>query len=340
MRNKAFAPYVQDDIRVNNRLTVNVGLRYDILVPFTERDNLIIYNDPTAPNPGAGGIPGAATKFGNCTGCSGITRAAIHWKNFQPRVGFAYQLNSKTVLRAGFYLTFLDGGAYEYGTAQSAAFMSSLLAGEFLRAATGNSTPGYGNWDANTLPTPQSTPFSPSIANGGVIFNFPASKPNPAGLLPSIGSVGMAPYDQAWSFGVQRELPWNLFLTASYVGNRAIHLPTTLELSNQPNPSVLKYGNLLGDNILDPAVVAAGFTEPYPGFAAQFGGSATLEQALTPFPQYGGYFPVYEMDGTAFYNALQVQGGKALLQRVGLPVRSDAIPKYGKYFDRICAIFA
>ena len=310
MRNKAFAPYVQDDIRVNNRLTVNVGLRYDILVPFTERDNLIIYNDPTAPNPGAGGIPGAATKFGNCTGCSGITRAAIHWKNFQPRVGFAYQLNSKTVLRAGFYLTFLDGGAYEYGTAQSAAFMSSLLAGEFLRAATGNSTPGYGNWDTNTLPTPQSTPFSPSIANGGVIFNFPANKPNPAGLLPSIGSVGMAPYDQAWSFGVQRELPWNLFLTASYVGNRAIHLPTTLELSNQPNPSVLKNGDLLGKNILDPAVVAAGFTEPYPGFAAQFGGSATLEQALTPFPQYGGYFPVYEMDGTAFYNALQVQGEK------------------------------
>ena len=94
------------------------------------------------------------------------------------------------------------------------------------------------------------------------------------------------------------------------MGNRAIHLPTTLELSNQPNPSVLQYGSLLGENILSPDVVAAGFTPPYPEFVQQFGGSAILEQALTPYPQFGGYFPVNEMDGTAFYNALQVQSEK------------------------------
>src|SRR5712672_1885663 len=101
-----------------------------------------------------------------------------------------------------------------------------------------------------------------------------------------------------------------MFMTVSYVGNRGIHLPTTPELSNQPNPSVLQYGALLGDNILDPAVVAAGFTLPYPEYVDQFGGAATLEQALTPYPQFAGYFPVYEMDGTAFYNALQAQAEK------------------------------
>ena len=52
------------------------------------------------------------------------------------------------------------------------------------------------------------------------------------------------------------------------------------------------------------------FTPPYPEFVQQFGSSAILEQALAPYPQFGGYFPVYEMDGTAFYNALQVQGEK------------------------------
>jgi hypothetical protein len=77
----------------------------------------------------------------------------------------------------------------------------------------------------------------------------------------------------------------------SYVGNRAIHLPTTLQLSNQPNPSVLQYGSLLGDNILDPAVIAAGFSEPYPGFAKQFSGAATLEQALTPLSSIRGILP-------------------------------------------------
>jgi hypothetical protein len=143
-----------------------------------------------------------------------------------------------------------------------------------------------------------------------VIFDFNYNRDNHMPYLPNSRSVGTAPYDQAWSIGVQRELPWDMFMTASYVGNRAIHLPTTLELSNQPNPSVLQYGSLLGDNILDPAVVAAGFTPPYPNFVHDFGGAAILEQALTPYPMFAGYFPVNEMDGTAFYNAFQLQAEK------------------------------
>jgi hypothetical protein len=310
LRNKAFAFYAQDNFKFSNRWTFNYGLRWDILVPFTNNSNDIVFVDRTEPNSGAGGLPGAAAKFGTCTGCPGITRAAIHFKDFQPRVGFSYQLNQKTVIQSGFYLTYLDGGAYEYGTAESASFMTDLLDGSFLRSSTDSNVPGYGSWDAQTLPLPQQTPFNPTIGNGGVIFDFNYNKRNIHPNLPSSPSVGTAPYDQAWSFRVQRELPWNMFLTLAYVGNRAIHLPTTLELSNQPNPSVLQYGNLLGENILAPAVVAAGFTPPYPGFAQQFGASATLEQALTPYPQFGGFFPVYEMDGTAFYNAFQAQAEK------------------------------
>jgi hypothetical protein len=298
MRSKEFAPYFQDNIKINDRLTVNVGLRYDIMVPFTENNNNIIYVNRTEPNPGAGNIPGAATKFGNCAGCAGVTRADVHGRNFQPRLGFAYKLNNKTVIRSGFYLTFLDGGAYEYGTAQSASFMSDLLDGEFLRASTGSSVPGYGSWDTNPLPEPQPAPFNPSIGNAGVIFDFPVKR------------VGAAPYNAAWNFGVQRELPWNMFLTASYVGNRTNHLPTTLSLSNQPVPSVLQYGSLLGELVTSPDAVAAGIKIPYPEFPAQFGASATVEQALTPFPQFGGYFPVYELNGTALYDAAQVQAEK------------------------------
>jgi len=310
LRNNAFAFYVQDDFKMNDRLTLNAGLRYDILVPFTEAHDNIIFVNRSEPNPGAGGLPGAATKFGSCTGCAGITRAAIHWSNWQPRLGLSYQLNRKTVLQGGFYLTFLNGGAYEYGTSFAASFMSTLTDGSFIRSATGTSTPGYGSWDAQTLPYPQQVPFSPSIGNAAVIFDFPYNKDNKFPELPNARSVGIAPYDQAWSFGVQRELPWDMFMTLSYVGNRAIHLPTTLQLSNQPNPSVLQYGSLLGKNILDPAVVAAGFTPPYPEYVQQFGGAAILEQALTPYPQFAGYFPTYEMDGTALYNAFQVQAEK------------------------------
>ena len=69
-------------------------------------------------------------------------------------------------------MTELNGGAYEYGTAFSASFMGSLLNGSYLRSSTGSSVPGYGSWDTQTLPFPQQTPFSPTIANAGVIFDF------------------------------------------------------------------------------------------------------------------------------------------------------------------------
>jgi hypothetical protein len=310
LRNNALAFYVQDDFKLNNRLTVNAGLRHDILVPFTEVNNNIFFLDRSEPDPGAGNILGATTKYGNCAFCAGATRAAIHWNNWQPRLGISFQLDSKTVLQSGFYLTYLDGGAYEYGTSLAASFMGNLNAGSFIRGTTGSSQPAYGSWDTQALPAPQPIPFSPSIGNAGILFDFPLSKDNHLPELPNARSAGTAPYDQAWSFGVQRELPWDMFMTVSYVGNRAIHLPTTLELTNQPNPSVLQYGDLLGDNILDPAVVAAGFTPPYPEFVDQFGNSATLLQALQVFPQFAGLYPAYEMDGTAFYNALQAQAEK------------------------------
>ena len=123
-------------------LTINLGVRWDVMVPFTETKNQIVYVDATKPNPDAGGRLGAATKFGSCAGCSGIERAAIHWRNLQPRVGLAYKINDKTVLRSGFFMSYLDGGAYEYGTSFAASFMSNLLAGEYIRAGSGHQCSG------------------------------------------------------------------------------------------------------------------------------------------------------------------------------------------------------
>ena len=310
LRNKAFAFYADDVVKVNSRFTADLGVRYDILVPFTEDNNNFYFVDRNAPDPGAGNIPGAVTKFGNCPGCAGITRAPIRWKYFQPRLGFSYQLTHKTVLQTGFYISVLNGGAYEFGSSQVANFMEPLLAGSFFRNTTGGSTPGYGSWDTQALPVPQATPFNPSMGNDGIVIDFPYKSRNTPPALPNAPPVSTAPYVQSWNFRVQRELPWNMMLSAAYIGNRTIHLPTTLELSDQLNPSVLKYGNLLPQNILAPAVVAAGFTPPYPQFVQQFGASATLAQSLRTFPQFFKFHPRFEMDGTAFYNAVQVQAEK------------------------------
>src|SRR5205085_2350649 len=71
--------------------------------------------------------------------------------------------------------------------------------------------------------------------------------------------------------------------------------------------SVLGLGSLLTKNILDPAVVAAGYKEPFPGFAAGWGGGATLAQALRPFPQYGIVLDANAGAGKTWYDALQTK---------------------------------
>lgn len=297
LRNMDFSPYIQDDIKLTPKLTVNLGVRWDIQVPFTENNNLIVFFDPTINNPAAGNLPGAATKLGSCTGCAGYNRASIHWGHIGPRLGFAYQINNKTVVQGGFSVAFLNGGAYEYGTNKVAVNYGNLLVGSFTRSSTGSYTSSYGSWDSNVLPNPPTTPFSPGLGVGTQINAFSKND-------------GFAPYSQQWNVNVQRELPWNVFLTAAFVGNREIHLPSQLNAINQLDPKYLALGSQLNLSFADGSAQAAGFKLPYPTFVNDFGGSATVAQSLTPYPQYSNIFNNFEGSGTAYYEGLQVQAEK------------------------------
>lgn len=297
LRNLDVSSYIQDDIKLTPRLTINAGLRWDIMVPFTEKHNQIVFLDENATNSLAGNLPGAAGVFGHCPTCAGFTRADISWKHFGPRFGFAFAIDKKTVLQGGAYLVFLNGGAYEFGSSNVSVNMGNVLFGEFSRQSTGSNTPGYGNWDTTVLQKPAAVAFTPTIANGSNITYFNRN-------------LGLAPYQEAWSLNVQRELPWNMFLTVAYLGSRDIHLPSALNPINQPNPSILQYGSLLSQPVNSPEAIAAGIQTPYPNFVSDFGGSATVEQALRPFPQYSSVQNLYDMTGTFYYNAFQVQGEK------------------------------
>jgi hypothetical protein len=296
LRNWDFSPYIQDDIKLSRKLTVNLGVRWDVMVPFTAIGNNIVYFDSTIPNPGAGGLLGAATKFGNCTGCANLDRASIHWNHISPRFGVSYALNNKTVLQGGFSQNYLNGGAYEYGTHKVAVNYGNLLLGSFTRNSTGSTAPGFGSWDSNILPYPAPIPFSPTMGIATTINGF-----NPK-------DDGRAPYDVVWSLGVQRELPFNMFVTASYAGNRGNFLPSQLNPINQLNPKFLaQYGSLLGQQFNSPSAIAAGIVAPYPNFAHDFGSSATVLQALVPYPQFANIFDNFDDSGSAFYNAMQIQ---------------------------------
>ena len=305
LRNWDYSPYIQDDIKLNPRLTVNVGLRWDIQVPFTEDHNLVVFFDKGKPGtfPGTS-LAGAATQFGNCAGCAGYDRASIHWGHFGPRLGFAYELTRKMVLQGGFSLAFLNGGAYEYGTNKVAVNYGNLLVGSFTRNSSGGASSSFGSWDTNLMPNPSSTPFSPGLGAGNQINAFAKSD-------------GYAPYAEQWNVNLQREVGWSTLVTAAWVGNHVIHLPSQNNQINQMNP---KFDDQYGD-VIDPVTnqsvladtfssgraQAMGFTAPYANFVNDFGKSSTVAQSLTPYPQYSKIFNNFEGFGTTHYNSAQIQ---------------------------------
>jgi Carboxypeptidase regulatory-like domain len=349
LRNIYYAPYVQDDIKVTSRLTVNAGLRWDILRPFEDNNDNVLFFDATAANPGAVApngthLLGAADKLGNCPVCSGYRRANIHWRDFSPRIGFAYKLDNKTVILSGYAINFLDGGAYEYGDNKIAVNYGSLLGGVLNVNSLNSNVPGYGQWDGNPIAQPAQTNFTDrSFLNStGVLRQFSRDP-------------GKIPYTQSWNAGIQRELPGNLFLSVSYIGNRSLHLPSLLNPINQTDPkfltrfcgsanptdpncplspsspnvawtSAVSQADLqaagfsqasvtCGPNTNNPGLSGTFFT-PYVNFLCDYGGGQGLAQALLPFPQFnasescGGICNNFDNNGSAFYNALQVQAQK------------------------------
>jgi hypothetical protein len=296
LRNFDISPYIQDDIKINPRLTVNVGLRWDIQAPFTENHNNVVFFNQD--NPGTfpdNGRPGRAWKFGNCDGCGGFGRGDIHYGHFGPRLGFAYQLSRKMVVQGGLNIAFLNGGAYEYGTNKVAVNYGNLLTGSFSRPTTGSFTSSSGTWDTNPIPAVNPTPFNPRLGAGTQINAFSKKRD------------GYAPYSQQWNVNLQRELPYNMFMTAAWVGNRIIHLPSQNNKINQMDPKYLVLGGALNDTFHPGDTSVDGVPLPYPNFVNDFGGSATVAQALTPFPQYSNIFNNFEGYGTTYYQAAQIE---------------------------------
>lgn len=296
LRNFDLSPYIEDDIKLSPKLTVNLGLRWDIMVPFTENNNKVVFFDPNGTNAAANGLPGAATELGSA---AGYARASIHWGHLGPRFGISYELNPKTVLQGGYSFAFLDGGAYEFGTHKVAVSYGNLLTGSYSKNSTGSNNSSYGSWDNNPMPDPPPTPFSPTLGVGTQIFDFSRDD-------------GYAPYAQQWNINVQHQFPWNTFVTAAWVGNRVIHLDAQLNPVSQLPPQDLALGSALSDVFQPGQTSLDGVKVPYANFVSDFGSAATVRQALQPYPQYGNVYNLFDHGGTTYYQSLQVQAQKRL----------------------------
>jgi hypothetical protein len=272
-----YAWYAQDDWKVNTKLTVNLGLRYDLDIPKTERHYQTSQLDPTLPNVAAGGLPGAMIFAGTGPGRTGVQRFAdTRLNGFGPRVGIAYQITPKMVLRAG-------SGIYFQPTREDGNADKGIQGFGGLFTSTPDSlAPGISFLTSNGFNTfAQSVQANkPPVVNPGIQL---LGTPN--FYLPS---AGRAPYFIDWQATVERNMWRDSIVRASYhatIGNKLLTRLTTL---NQLDPKYIAiYGSLLSAPlstvINNPILAANGFKLPYPGYPLNL----SLSQALRPFPQYG-----------------------------------------------------
>jgi hypothetical protein len=307
--------FVHDDWKVNSRLTLNLGLRYEFETPLTERFNRSVKGfdaDLVQPFEAA-----AATAFRNSQSNAAnatpevtnfLARGGLTFadaadrglyktpkKNFMPRIGLAFQLNDKTVIRSGYGIFFGFLGQRRGDVVQT----------------------GYS----------QSTPLNVSLDNG-LTFVETLSNPFQNGILPAVGSalgfqtsVGntitffnpnpSTPYMQRWELGVQRQL--GSFVTeVSYVGNRGTHIEVTRNINATPN-QYLSTSATRDQATIDylSKPVPNPFAGLLPATASSTFRATTIarERLLRPFPQFDAVNTTTN-EGYSWYHSLQMRVDK------------------------------
>jgi hypothetical protein len=233
-RQKNYAVFIQDDFRVSSKLTINAGLRWEVSPPLNDiRHQISSIDFSTAPSPldifatGKQGVY-SPTLFvcgqnGYPDGC-----AYTNWKNFSPRVGAAWSLDNKTVIRAG-------AGVY-YGTQDDNTLLKL----------------------AQSLPTTYNqtltlNAYVPSVTVANVFT--PAVVGTASITAAAIDLHQGTPYSPQWSFNIQRTLMPNFVLEVGYLGNAGVHMEQNVQVNNSMPGTVAKrpyYGLML-----NPSVVSA-----------------------------------------------------------------------------------
>ncbi len=292
-RKQAWGLFIQDTWKITRKLTLDYGLRWDLQSQGHEIHYRTSMFGPSIPNPAAGNLPGALVYEGYGPGRCNCQFTKTYPYAVAPRLGVAYQLDPKTVLRGGWGFSYGQVPTYFYIT------NGALLGVGFNQINF--TSPSFGTPGAvlrNGLQYDHSLLYIATLNPGLVPTPGQLNPPNyyidPNGARP--------PRINQWSIGVQRQITGDLMIEAAYVGNRGVWI-------SQPN-AIFATNTLVNLNAINPATLAAvgidpsttagqqlllstfasgtpqknGFNLPYPGFPV----TATLAQALRPFPQFAG----------------------------------------------------
>ena len=326
LRKFGWGLFLQDTWKLTRKLTLDYGLRWDLESWGHEIHDRWVEFGPNTPNPTVNNIKGALVYEGYGQGRCNCSFTTSYPYAIGPRLGMAYQINTKTVFRAGTGLTYAPIPPFAYVT-------NNALLGVGFNQLTFNNPGGAFGVPTTTLSRglvyDQSLLTTASL-NPGL---FPAS-PNVLGnpnfyIDPNAGRPGRI---LQWSAGFQREVFRNLTVEANYVGNRGAWLNTASSGANNllgglnaPNPAGFsKYGidptTSAGQATLTATMGSAigrasGVPLPYPTFPT----TATVLQALRPYPQVNGNITVFGAAvGSSWYNSMQVKVSRRYSQGFSL----------------------
>lgn len=296
------ALFVQDDWRISQKLTLNVGLRYDYETPTRESQNRNVRGfDPAATlsltsaaeaayarNP----IPEIGASAWRARG--GVQFASDDnrgfWNadknNLQPRLGFAYKLNERTVLRGGtgiYTVPFVIAGTNQMGYSQSTPFTATQNRGLTFQSTLNNPYP-------NGVLQAAGNSLGPNTFLGQSLNRFTALDFKNAQLIRYIVNL-------------QRELPGQWLLEAGYVGSHGYNITTDVELNSVP-AQYLSTSRVRDQGVID--FLGQQFANPFLGLLPTgfTGANVARSQLLRPFPQFNNV-PTTASNGTSQYDSAQ-----------------------------------
>jgi Carboxypeptidase regulatory-like domain/TonB dependent receptor len=281
--------YAQDDWKISSKLTLNLGLRYDLITPFIEKDDLLINFDPTGTNPtgnpGVFIIPSAKTlpyldtriaNYGYINASqAGLGRGLVRMdkNNIAPRLGFAYKIGGKSVLRAGW-------GVF-YPTSAAQGIRDAIGTNPFNQGVTSRTT--LEGW-------PSASQDGISPITGGTLKGFGNSVT--ANAVP----IGIqSPRIQQYNVTFEREIVRDGTLRVSYLGTHMDGLIAGKDL-DELAPNTTPFGTTQGDN--PPSIC-----DPTQGNCAY----STQDLARLPFPIVGEFLLTYGNFGHANSNSFQTE---------------------------------
>ena len=348
-RYRDISPYAQDDWKITPKLTVNLGLRWDYFPPFHEVKDRWSFLNPALTNAATGNL--GELQFAGNTGGPGVscgcrTPVRTYDKNFGPRLGFAYQVTPRVVLRGGYGLIYSLGGGvggragagvgtgatgFNVTATSPTEVTSGVDAGPsyFLNNGAAFTTDGLANTGFGgpgfTLPVPTTPSAASQTLNTGNYINAAGKFVTASGV--SYGDpylAGRAPQVNFFNVGMQQAITNNITLTVNYAGSQSHFLATGTNArglwTNQLDP---KYQLALGavadstgkspllSSLATPANVAI-LQRALPGAQLPYasisgvGTKATIAQTLVAFPQYSGVTDTWGNVGNVSYNSLQV----------------------------------